>query len=220
LVDLANANFAYSKKSNRKQSESMKMKLQLIRNEPPTVNNQVGGGEEVRFPALKKGAVHFEITVPLRVPPIHQPSTELRSLKAELREQVHAVCRQVRKAFGEAEERAVGDRLDWDNQLTVLEAAYRAVWDWRRGGWAHTVAAMLRRMAPGRIWRKSGLALVVLRSALPDLCPKRASKWAAALDLAHHHEIDPARLGAFLAEQGGIDGAAKEWVEIRSEDWD
>jgi hypothetical protein len=78
----------------------------------------------------------------------------------------------------------------------------------------------LRRMAPGRIWRKSGLTLVVLRSALPDLCPKRASKWAAAIELAHHHEIDPARLGAFLAEQGGIDGAAKEYVEIRAGEWD
>jgi hypothetical protein len=130
------------------------------------------------------------------------------------------VCRQVRKAFGEAEERAVGDRLDWGDQLAVLEAAYRAVWDWRREGWAHTVQAMLRRMAPGRIWRKSGLALVVLRSALPDLCPKRASKWSAALDLAYHHEVDPVRLGAFLEEQGGIDGAAKEWVEIRAGEWD
>ena len=189
------------------------MKLQLTRNEPPNVNNQVGGGE-LRFPALKTGAVDFGITVPLRVPPIHPPSTELRSLKAELREQVHAVCRQVRKAFGEAEERAVGDRLDWDNQLAVLEAAYRAVWDWRRGGWGHTVSAMLRRMAPGRIWRKSGLVLVVLRSALPDLCPKRASKWSSALDLAHHHEIDPGDLGAFLNEWGGIDGAAKEYAEI------
>jgi hypothetical protein len=196
------------------------MKLQQAIHDQSTVRDQCEGGSRLGIRGLKTGAVDFGITVPLRVPPIHPPSTELRSLKAELGEQVHAVCRQVRKAFGEAEERAVGDRLDWDNQLAVLEAAYRAVWDWRRGGWGHTVQAMLRRMAPGRIWRKSGLALVVLRSALPDLCPKRASKWSSALDLAYHHEIDPDRLPAFLSEWGGIDGAAKEWVEIRAGEWD
>jgi len=195
------------------------MKLQLTRNESPNVNNQVGGGE-LRFPALKTGAVDFGVTVPLRVPPIHPPSNELHSWKAELREQVHAVCREIRETFAEAEKRAVGDRLDWGDQLSVLEAVYRAVWDWRGGGWGHSVSAMLRRMAPGRIWRKSGLILVVLRSALPELCPKRASKWSSALELAYYHEINAERLPAFLSKWGGIDGAAKEWVELRAGEWD
>jgi len=90
------------------------MKLQITRNEPPNVNNQAGGGV-LRFPALKTGAVDFGITVPLRVPPIHLPSTELQSLKSALRERVHAVSREIRKAFREASDRAIGDRLDWDD---------------------------------------------------------------------------------------------------------
>jgi len=38
---------------------------------------------------------------------------------------------------------------------------------------------------------------------LPDLCPKRASKWSAALDLAYDHEIDPEDLGASLRSRAG-----------------
>ena len=66
-------------------------------------------------------------------------------------------------------------------------------------------------MARGWIAADSSLELVLLRSALPSLDPKRASKWAAAIEVADHAGVSKRRFGAFLKKRGGIEGRPGEW---------
>jgi hypothetical protein len=58
---------------------------------------------------------------------------------------------------------------------------------------------------------------------LPHLGAKKCSKWAAALDAADYHEIDPDDLAGFLDEMGGVEGAAKErarlWATVTEGSW-
>ncbi len=63
--------------------------------------------------------------------------------------------------------------------------------------------------------RRSSLFLVLIRSALPRLDAKRASKWAGALQLADHHGVRSKRLVVFLHNSGGIEGAARERAKLR-----
>jgi hypothetical protein len=74
----------------------------------------------------------------------------------------HKVQRKFAMAIAKASN---GGRLDWVDQLGVLEQVYATVQDWRRGGWVNTAEALLRRLAPGRIGPGSNLSLVLLRSA-------------------------------------------------------
>ena len=55
----------------------------------------------------------------------------------------------------------------------------------------------------------SSLFLVLLRSALPGLDKKRASKMAIALACADDQAVTTKRL-AFLWDNGGIEGAARQ----------
>ena len=56
----------------------------------------------------------------------------------------------------------------------------------------------------------SSLFLVLLRSALPRLDGKRASKMALALTAADDRDVTAKRLAAFLWGNGGIEGAARQ----------
>jgi hypothetical protein len=60
--------------------------------------------------------------------------------------------------------------------------------------------------------------LVLIRSALPRLDAKRASKWGAALEFADYHEVRSKRLGAFLHVSGGIEGLARGRAKLRSKE--
>ena len=100
------------------------------------------------------------------------------------------------------------------DEYGLLQCAYRAVRCWQRDGIAEEIERELRAEAEVAISRASGVFLVLLRSALPRLDPKRASKWAAALEFADHHEIRSQRLPAFLRNNGGIEGAARERARL------
>ena len=95
--------------------------------------------------------------------------------------------------------------------------AYTAVRCWQRDGIAEEIERELRAGAVVAISRGSSLYLVLLRSALPDLHPKRASKMASALRYAGHHAIRAKRLGAFLRDNGGIEGAARLRAKLRAD---
>ena len=97
----------------------------------------------------------------------------------------------------------------------ILKIAYRAVRAWKQRGIHWQIARLLRKTADATISRDSGLFLVLLRSALPQLDPKRASKWAAAIELAARHRIPGRKFVAFLEAQGGIEGAAKKMAQQR-----
>ena len=57
--------------------------------------------------------------------------------------------------------------------------------------------------------------LVLIRSALPKVDEKAASKWAAALELAEQDAIAPKHFIAFLREIGGIEGAHRQRARLR-----
>ena len=86
---------------------------------------------------------------------------------------------------------------------------------WQQDGVAEEIKRELRAQADVAIGRASSLFLVLLRSALPRLDAKRASKWGAALEFAHHHEVSSKRPVAFLHSSGGIEGAAHARANLR-----
>jgi len=104
------------------------------------------------------------------------------------------------------------------DQHEILRSAYRAVRAWREDGIVDEVERELRLEARVVISPQSRVFLVVLRSALPGLDAKRASKLAAALEFADHHSVSSKRLVGFLAVHGGIEGAAHERAKLRASD--
>jgi len=86
---------------------------------------------------------------------------------------------------------------------------YSAVRRWSEDGIAEEIKRELRAEAHVAVSRRSGLFLLLVRSALPRLDAKRASKWASALEFADHQGIRSKRLRAFLKNSGGIEGAAR-----------
>ncbi|MCB1464239.1 MAG: hypothetical protein KDJ90_17895, partial [Nitratireductor sp.] len=85
-------------------------------------------------------------------------------------------------------------RLGRKDQYALLERAYRIVRRWKRAGHAGRVKAALRRQGRVVTNRTSSLYLVLFRSAMPTLDPKRASKWAAALELAERESVQPQQI--------------------------
>jgi hypothetical protein len=73
----------------------------------------------------------------------------------------------------------------------------------------------LRRETELAIAPRSSLPLVLIRSALPKLDEKAASKWAAALEMAEQDAIAPKHFIAFLREIGGIEGAHRRRARLR-----
>jgi len=111
--------------------------------------------------------------------------------------------------FAHASRTAKGQvRLRRADEYELLRCAYAAVRRWQDDGVAEEIETELRAEAQVPISRASGLFLVLLRSVLPHLDAKRASKWSTALAFADHHDIRLKRLVAFLGNNGGIEGAA------------
>jgi len=106
-------------------------------------------------------------------------------------------------------------RLARDDQYAILRTAYALVRRWKRKGVAQEVEYELRIEAQVAISPSSSLFLVLLRSALPSLDMKRASKWASALMFADHQNIRSKRLVGFLRANGGIEGAARQSANLR-----
>jgi hypothetical protein len=98
----------------------------------------------------------------------------------------------------------------------MLRIAYAAVRCWQQDGVEEEIERELRAEAEVAISRASSLFMVLIRSALPRLDAKRASKWAGALEVAAHYEVRSKRLGAFLHVSGGIEGAARERARPRT----
>ena len=123
---------------------------------------------------------------------------------------------QIGKKFDHAVANCSGTRLRRSDQTDLLQAAYLIVRNWRREHQSDRIEELLRRMSRGWIAPGSSLELVLLRSALPNLDPKRASKWAAAIELADHAGVSKRGFATFLKKQGGIEGAARTLARLRS----
>ncbi len=124
--------------------------------------------------------------------------------------------RRLRRHFEKARRAARGQvRLRRADQHEMLRIAYAAVRCWQQDGVAEEIERELRAGAKVAMSRASSLFMVLIRSALPGLSPKRASKWGAALQLADHQEVCSKHLRAFLHVSGGIEGAARGRTKLR-----
>ncbi len=126
-----------------------------------------------------------------------------------------ARARRARRKLGRLFEKARGAaqgqaRFARDDEYYLLKFAYGAVRRWRREGIGQEIERELRAEAQVPISRMSSLFLVLLRSALPRLDGKRASKMALALAAADDRDVTAKRLAAFLWHNGGIEGAARQ----------
>src|SRR5688572_11650511 len=120
----------------------------------------------------------------------------------------HDVVRVLRRRFKKAR-RASADqaRLRRADQYTILKRAYSALHRWKEDGVSEDAERELRRETELAVAPRSSLPLVLIRSALPKMDEKAASKWAAALEMAEQDAIAPKHFIAFLREIGGIEGA-------------
>ena len=94
-------------------------------------------------------------------------------------------------------------------------SVYAAARRWQEDDTSEEIGFELRMEAQVAISRSSSFFLLLLRSALPRLDPKRASKWGAALAFADHRGVSSKRLVSFLRNNGGIEGAARQWAGLR-----
>jgi hypothetical protein len=126
------------------------------------------------------------------------------------------VVRVLRRMFKKAR-RASADqaRLRRKDQYAILKRAYSALHRWKEGGVGEDVERELRRETELAIAPRSSLPLVLIRSALPKMDEKAASKWAAALEMAEQDAIAPKHFIAFLREIGGIEGAHRRRARLR-----
>ena len=165
----------------------------------------------VREPVPAIRAASEPLTPPHAAPlarPADDNSPEARARRAR---------RRLRQRFEKARRAAKCQvRLCRADQHEMLRIAYAAVRCWQQDGVAEEIERELRAGAIVAISRASSLYLVLLRSALPRLDAKRASKWAGALQLADHHGVRSKRLEAFLHVSGGIEGAARERARPRT----
>ncbi len=181
------------------------------------VRVQTPGGQTSRFkPLVREPVPAFracnEHLNPTHVAPLAR-TEEDNSPAARARR----ATRRLRQHFERARRAARGQaRLCRADEYELLRHAYVAVRCWQQDGVAEEIERELRTQADVAISRSSSLFLVLLRSALPSLDAKRASKWASALDFAAHHEVRSKRLGAFLHVNGGIEGAARGRSKLRT----
>ena len=155
--------------------------------------------------------------------PLNRPDVAPRSPRAveEVEDSSPAArarraTRRLRRHFEKARRAAKGQaRLGRADEYELLRIAYAAVRCWQQDGVAEEIEWELRAEAEVAISRSSSVFLVLIRSALPCLNAKRASKWAGALQLADHHELRLKRLVAFLHLSGGIEGAARGRTKLR-----
>jgi hypothetical protein len=145
-------------------------------------------------------AIDPEQSCPVAIPEDNSPAARARRARRKLR-------RLFEKAGRGAEGQA---RLGRDQEYQLLRCAYAVVRCWEREGVAQEIEAELRAEAQVPMSRTSSLFLVLLRSALPHLDGKRASKMALALAAADDQDVTAKRLAAFLWHNGGIEGAARQ----------
>jgi hypothetical protein len=101
------------------------------------------------------------------------------------------------------------------HKAAVLKRAYSALHRWKEDGVGEDAERELRRETELAIAPRSSLSLVLIRSALPKVDEKAASKWAAALEMAEQGAIAPKHFIAFLREIGGIEGAHRRRARLR-----
>ena len=176
----------------------------------------------IRIARLKRAGVqtsHFKPIAQAPEPPIrvasepaYLPHVALLSRVAEDRSpaaRARRATRRLRRLYEKAERAAKGQaRLRRTDEYELLQCAFAAFRCWQQNGIAEEIERELRAEAEVAIGRASSLYLVFLRSALPGLDAKRASKWAGALQFADHHRVRSKRLAAILYSNGGIEGAA------------
>ena len=122
----------------------------------------------------------------------------------------------IRRLFKDASRAAKGQvRVRRADEYELLRCVYAAVRCWQEDGIAEEIERELRTEAQVAVSRSSSLFLLLLRSALPRLDPKRASKWGAALAFADHRGVSSKRLAPLLRNNGGIEGAARQWAGLR-----
>ena len=156
---------------------------------------------------------------PEPVPQRLQPPTRPSVVELTPADAASETCHQLQHRWGVACRAASAQaRLRKADIYRILKTAYKAVRVWKKRGIHWQIARLLKRTAGTAISRESGLFLVLLRSALPNLDPKRASKWAAAIELAARHQIPAKEFVAFLEAEGGIEGAAKRMAQQRKLD--
>jgi hypothetical protein len=127
----------------------------------------------------------------------------------------HEVVRVLRRMFKKAR-RASADqaRLRREDQYAILKRAYSALHRWKQEGVSESAERELRRETKLAVAPRSSLSLVLIRSALPKVDEKAASKWAAALEMAELEAIAPKHFLAFLREIGGIEGAHRRRARL------
>jgi hypothetical protein len=127
------------------------------------------------------------------------------------------VVRTLRRMFKVAR-RASADRarLRREDQYAILKRAYSALHRWKQDGVSEDAGRELRRETELAIAPRSSLPLVLIRSILPKVDDKAASKWAAALEMAEQDNIVPKRFIPFLRKIGGIEGAHRRRARLRS----
>ena len=145
-------------------------------------------------------AIGPEQPCPVAIPHDNSPAARARRAR-----------RKLRRLFEEARRAANGQaRLRRDDEYQLLRCAYAMVRRWEREGVGQEIERELRAEAQVPMSRMSSLFLVLLRSALPRLDGKRASKMALALAAADDQDVTAKRLAAFLWHNGGIEGAARQ----------
>jgi hypothetical protein len=125
-----------------------------------------------------------ELLSPPHVAPLSPEAAEDRSPAARARRATRRLRRLFKKARHAAKRQV---RLRRADEYELLRCAYQVVRCWQRDGDEEEIERELRAEAEVAISRASSLFLVLLRSALPGLNAKRASKWGAALELADYH---------------------------------
>jgi hypothetical protein len=122
----------------------------------------------------------------------------------------------IRRLFKDASRAAKGQvRLRRADEYELLRYVYAVVRRWRDDGIVDEIERELRAQAEVAVSRSSTLFLLPLRSALPRLDPKRASKWGVALAFADDRGVSSKRLALLLRNNGGIEGAARQWAGLR-----
>ena len=145
-------------------------------------------------------AISPEPPYPVAIPQDNSPAARARRARRKLRRLFEKARRAARRQA----------RLGRDEEYELLRCAYAMVRCWEREGVGQEIERELRAEAQVAISRMSSLFLVLLRSALPRLAGKRASKMALALAAADDQAVTAKRLEAFLWHNGGIEGAARQ----------
>ena len=183
------------------------VRLVPVRTVPARINPQPIAVPVAPTP-MEPIAIGPEQPCPVAIPDDNSPAARARRAR-----------RKLRRLFEDARRAAHGKaRLRRDDEYQLLRCAYAMVRCWEREGVGQEIERELRAEAQVPMSRMSSLFLVLLRSALPRLDGKRASKMALALAAADDQAVTAKRLAAFLWHNGGIEGAARQraWAVRRA----